>query len=388
MSVLCVIQARTGSSRLPGKVLADLGGRPMLRYMLDRLSALGVDDLVVATTTLDRDTPVATVAREAGRPVVRGSEDDVLGRFIAALDEHPADTVIRLTADCPLVDPGLVADVLSLHQTRGADYTCNVLPRTFPKGLDVEVMSAPALEDAGAEARSPAEREHVTPFLYRHPERFKLANLRSGQDLGEERWTVDTADDLAFVRSVATAFGDRTDFGWREVLAAVGPTARPAPGRLHLRPAQATDADALLRWRNDPDAVRQSASGLTVEHEEHRQWLAERLEDPGTRIWIAEVDGTPVGMVRVDVTNAVGTVSIAVDQGTRGRGLGTAILRGLVERLEGDFQVETLEAFARPSNVASVRAFEGAGFRPSGDSGTFTVLRWAKMDGPQRESAS
>jgi len=138
-SSLCVVQARTGSTRLPGKVLQELSGRPLLRFMLDRLADLRVDELVVATSTLERDDAVADIAAAAGRPVVRGSESDVLDRFVAALDAHPADYVVRLTADCPIADPVLVEAVIARHLDRGADYTSNVFPRTFPRGLDCEV---------------------------------------------------------------------------------------------------------------------------------------------------------------------------------------------------------------------------------------------------------
>src|SRR3954470_8407931 len=147
-STLCVVQARTGSTRLPGKVLADLGGRPMLRFLLDRLAPLGVDDIVVATSTEERDDAVADLALAAGRPVVRGSEQDVLDRFVAALDTFPARHVVRITADCPLSDPKLIDAVVARHRETRADYTTNTLPRTFPKGLDVEVVSADALRVA------------------------------------------------------------------------------------------------------------------------------------------------------------------------------------------------------------------------------------------------
>ncbi len=179
-STLCVIQARTGSTRLPGKVLQDLGGRPLLRFMLDRLADLRVDELVIATSTLDRDDAVVDIAFDAGRPgrarLRARRARPVRGQRV---DAYPADHVIRLTADCPLADPVLIEAVIARHLDRGADYTSNVFPRTFPRGLDCEVMTAAALRAAHAEATDPAEREHVTPFLYRRPERFALANMRN-----------------------------------------------------------------------------------------------------------------------------------------------------------------------------------------------------------------
>ena len=145
----------------------------------------------------------------------------MLDRFAAASQTHPADHVVRLTADCPLADPVLIESVLARHLDRGADYTSNVFPRTFPRGLDCEVMTAEALRAAHAEASEPAEREHVTPFLYRRPERFSLANMRNDLPLGREGWTVDTADDLAFVRRIVDHMDD-DGFSWREAWAAVG----------------------------------------------------------------------------------------------------------------------------------------------------------------------
>ncbi|MCU1426176.1 MAG: acylneuraminate cytidylyltransferase, partial [Actinomycetia bacterium] len=226
MNALLVVQARTGSTRLPGKVLADLGGRPMLRFLLDRLDGLDrtvIDEVVVATSTETRDDAVAEIAAAAGRPVVRGSEQDVLARFIAALDAYPAHNVVRITADCPLTDPALVEAVVEHHVERGAHYTTNTLPRTFPKGLDVEVATAEALRVAHAEAATRPEREHVMPFLYRRPERFRLANLRNDSPLGSERWTVDTAEDLARVRAMCARLGTENSFGWRDLLDVLPP---------------------------------------------------------------------------------------------------------------------------------------------------------------------
>ena len=217
-SVLVVIQARTGSSRLPGKVLADLGGRPMLRFQLDRLAGLPRDHLVVATTDRGTDDPVAELAGSAGVEVVRGPEQDVLGRFGMVIDAFPADTVVRLTGDCPLSDPHVIGDVIELHHRSGAAYTSNVHPRSFPRGLDVEAAKTTALATAVEEAIDDYDREHVTPFLYRNPERFVMANLDSGEPLGDLSWTVDTSDDLAHLREIVASLPDPVNAGWREIL--------------------------------------------------------------------------------------------------------------------------------------------------------------------------
>lgn len=365
VTVTCVIQARAGSTRLPGKVLQPIAGKPMLRFMLDRLADLHVDRLVVATSDLDRDDAVAEIATAAGVAVVRGSESDVLSRFASALDSYPADHVVRLTADCPLMDPRLVEQVIATHLERDASYTSNVLPRTFPKGLDIEVVASRALRVAAEEASAPDEREHVTPFVYRRPERFALANHMGSTPLGNERWTVDTPEDLDFVRRVAERLDD-ANASWTEILHLIGCHARPGRGDLFLRPATPEDSDSLLAWRNAPDAVQWSATGRALGRCEHEAWLSQVLGNAGRRIWVGEVDGVPIGMVRVDVEQAigpgVGIVSVAVDAARRGHGAGAGLLRGLKRELLGDCQVLELRALVHPANAGSVRIFERGGF--------------------------
>lgn len=355
--VTCVLQARMGSSRLPGKVLAPLHGRPMLRFMLDRLAPLGFTHLVVATSIEAVDDVVAVTAEAAGAVVVRGSEQDVLDRMRSAVVTYPADTVVRLTGDCPLIDPDVVAAAIALHRETEADYTCNVLPRTFPKGLDVEVMSASALLAAAAEATDPPEREHVTPFLYRRPERFRLANLWCPEDLGEERWTVDTQEDLDFVREVVGQTDSRF-LGWQEILGQIGRRRRPAPGAIHLRPARPPDGAMLLRWLAGDDCPD----------------LTHDLTNPGRRTWIGEIDGRPVGSVRIEVTSGQACTSVVVAPDEQGVGYGSALLDTLVRMMAPDFQVQSFCADLALDDVASIRTFERAGFRPSDPPGVVATF--------------
>ena len=220
--LLVVIQARMGSTRLPGKVLADLGGRPALALQLERLRSLRCDHLAVATSDRAGDDAVVALAERMGTDVVRGSESDVLARFAVAVARYDPADIVRLTGDCPLSDPAIIEAAVALHRSTGADYTSNVLPRSYPKGLDVEVAARDAFDAAVAEATDPYEREHVTPFLYRHPERFTLANLSSGVDAGDERWTLDTADDLERLRTIVAAVPDIVHARWSEISEAVG----------------------------------------------------------------------------------------------------------------------------------------------------------------------
>ena len=220
MRVAAVVQARMGSTRLPGKVLRPLGGRPVLSWVLRaaRESAC-VDELVVATSALPEDDPVEELAREAGAQVVRGSADDVLDRYLRALDAHPADAVVRLTADCPLIDPSLVAMVVSAWRAApdGIDYLATTLHRTLPRGLDVELVTADALRRAGREATA-HDRVHVTSYVWSHPELFRVAGLVVRPEAADLRITLDTPEDAALLDAVAAAVGDRPP-GWRELVA-------------------------------------------------------------------------------------------------------------------------------------------------------------------------
>lgn len=221
--VLVVVQARTGSTRFPAKVLADVHGIPMLAFQLRRLRALPWP-VVVATSDLARDDVVAAIAEAEGADAVRGPEADVLARYDMVLDRHPdAEIVVRLTADCPLTDPAIVRAVVDRLVAAGVDYASNVHPRSFPKGLDVEACTAAALRIAAAEATDPYDREHVTPFLYRTPDRFSTANVEHRDaDLSELWWTVDTATDLdtirALVRAGCEGGRDPLAMGWTHYL--------------------------------------------------------------------------------------------------------------------------------------------------------------------------
>jgi spore coat polysaccharide biosynthesis protein SpsF len=193
------------SSRLPGKVMAPLLGEPMIGRQVERLRrARRIDKLMVATSTDPSDDPLAAYCESLDLPVFRGSLGDVLERYRGALSLNPqAMAVVRLTADCPLADPALIDEVVAHHHSAAADYTSNTLgTRTYPHGLDTEVIRPAVLLQAADRAHDPYEREHVTPYVYRRPETFRLAGVARAESLSGLRWTVDLPEDLAFVRSV------------------------------------------------------------------------------------------------------------------------------------------------------------------------------------------
>lgn len=253
--ILGVVQARVSSTRLPGKVLAPILGEPMLARQLERVKrARRLDEVAVATSTDASDDPLEAVCERAGVACFRGSLDDVLDRFRAAAEHFGATHVVRLTGDCPLTDPAVVDATVAAHVEGGFDYTSNVDPPTFPDGLDVEVLTARTLETAWREARLPSEREHVTPYVRTHGDRFRLGCVSNGEDLSALRWTVDEPRDLAFVTAVYEAlYPADPAFGMADVLALLARRPELAELNAHIernegmKPSLAADEVAAKR---------------------------------------------------------------------------------------------------------------------------------------------
>jgi spore coat polysaccharide biosynthesis protein SpsF len=244
--IVAVVQARASSQRFPQKVLADVEGRPLLARLLRRVRASGECSAVaVATSTRNDDDAVVRVAGEEDVALIRGPLDDVLERYRLAAESLDADAVVRITGDCPLVDPRVVDEVVRRFRESSADYVSNVAPPTYPDGLDVEVISRAALDRAAREAKLPSEREHVTVYIAEHPELFGSANVTHEPDLSAMRWTVDYPDDLEFVRAVFRSFSGHEDsFGIDDVLEALERDHRLAA----LMPARARN-EGLARSR-------------------------------------------------------------------------------------------------------------------------------------------
>lgn len=197
---MIIVQARMGATRLPGKPLKVVRGKTLLAYLIERLKRVKkADGIVIATTVQPEDLKIVEAAKEARVPYFCGSEEDVLDRYYQTAKREGAEVVVRVTGDCPLIDPAVIDEVIQFFLQGSFDYASNTLERTFPRGMDVEVFSFAALERAAKEAKAPEEREHVTPYLYRHPEIFSLGNLARADDQSRHRLTVDTQEDLILV---------------------------------------------------------------------------------------------------------------------------------------------------------------------------------------------
>lgn len=280
---VAILQGRMGSSRLPGKILLEMGGKPMLQHVLERTQrARNLDSVVVATTTDPTDDPVAAFAASTGVPCTRGSLHDVLDRYYQAAQLHQAEVVVRITADCPLIDPQVIDETVQLvtesasvlGPSSSVDFSCNRLPppfgRSFPIGLDVEVCTFTALERAWKESTETFHREHVMPFLYEgvkfeskvegqtlsdlrpstfdvitgtSPRGFRIAQLQHTPDYGTLRWTVDTPEDLAFIREMFARLEGKPNFTWYDVLEIVQKNPELAEINAGIRHKTMTETD-------------------------------------------------------------------------------------------------------------------------------------------------
>lgn len=203
MLVVAVIQARMGSRRLPGKVMMPIEGRPLIWHVYQRVAkAAACDAVIVATGGRDANHELVSFLQVQEIPCFCGSDDDVLDRYLMAARNFGATAVVRITGDCPMIDPDVIDQVTSAFRNGAYDYVSNVHPPTYPDGLDVEAMQVKALERAHREARLESEHEHVTPYIWNHPERFRLGNCVATSDISDHRWIVDDASDLEFVRAV------------------------------------------------------------------------------------------------------------------------------------------------------------------------------------------
>ncbi len=232
--IAAIIQARMGSTRLQGKVLIDIGGKPLLEHVVERVrKSRLIDDIIIATTDNEQDKAIIKFARRRGIPYYAGSENDVLDRFYQAAQKFCVEVIVRITPDDPFKDPEVIDKIIRHYLTSKdkLDYVSNTIKPTYPEGLDVEVFSFAALEKAWNEARKDSEREHVTPYIWNHPELFRLANIENSEDLSHLRWTLDYEEDLRLAREVYARLYRGQVFLMKDILALL--SAEPELARIN-----------------------------------------------------------------------------------------------------------------------------------------------------------
>lgn len=320
VKVVAVVQARMGSTRFPNKVMRALGKSTMVGQLLSRLALTEeVDQIVLATSDHARNAPLVEHVRALEFGVYQGSENDVLDRYYHAAAKAAADVVVRVTGDCPLVDPSLVDDLVRSFKRGGFDYICNTDPPTYPDGLDVEVFSFKALERAWQETMRPYDREHVTPYI-RESGSFAKQNKAYSQDLSQLRWTVDEPEDFQVVEAVFAHFHPRTDFSWLEVLELQ--QARPelfSANRQLFRNEGATMGTGQKLWRRAKRVIPGGSMLLSKRAEMFlpERWPAYFSKAKGCRVW--DLDGRElIDMSLMGIgTNTLGYGHPEVDEAVR-----------------------------------------------------------------------
>lgn len=320
MKIIAVVQARMGSTRLPEKVMRPIAGVPMIELLLRRLGrSRRIQKIVLATSVDTRNDDLVDHVRAMGCEVYRGSETDVLDRYLQAAAAQQARIVVRITGDCPLVDPVLVDEVIDAFEASGADYASNVAPPTYPDGLDVEVFSFQALQRAAQEARQPHEREHVTPYL-RESGRFSTHNHVGASDWSAERWTVDEPADVDVIEAVFRYFAPLTDFSWQDVLELrLTHPALFAPNRDIDRNQGALMGTGQKLWKRAKQVIPGGNMLLSKRAEMFlpEQWPAYFSRSSGCEVW--DLDGNRyVDMLLMGVgTNTLGYAHPEVDDAVR-----------------------------------------------------------------------
>lgn len=203
MKIVAIIQARMGSTRLPGKVMKKVLGKSLIKYQIERVHRSEyIDEIVIATTTKEKDLPIIQFCNQHSIPYYRGSEENVLSRYYEAAKLFNADIIVRLTSDCPIIDPQIMDQVIQYYLENNYDYVSNTLVRTYPRGMDTEVFSFDVLEKVYLEAKESNHKEHVTSYIYQHPEIFHLGCVTNDVDYSHHRWTVDTEEDYQLIKKI------------------------------------------------------------------------------------------------------------------------------------------------------------------------------------------
>ena len=363
----CIIQARMGSTRLPGKTLLEVAGKPLLGHMLERLArgrALGL--IVVATSKSEKDDAIEAFCREQEVECFRGSEEDVLERYYKCAKKFGFDVVVRLTGDCPLADPKTIGRAVEKFLLGKFDYLSNVAVRSFPRGLDVEVFSFGALEKAHRQARKAFDREHVTHFIYGDPKKFKIGNINAELSLfrPELRLCVDTKEDVPLIEAIFSRFGSTVSvekaiefIGQNPKMAALSRN-READyrekagfiGQLTARPVNFEDRHWILKLMNQESVRKNSFNSAKIEASGNDNYWQKKLSEPEFRAFAITAGKKPAGLVRIDKN----IVSIAINKSMRHKGIAFAALSGL--------DLNGCIAEVQPENKTSISLFKKLGF--------------------------
>lgn len=330
MKIIAVIQARMGSTRLPNKVMKLVNGVPLIELLIKRLSeSKYIDQIIVATSTDSKNAPLIQHVTSLGYSVFEGSENDVLSRYYHAVKDMQPDAIVRVTGDCPLVDPNVVDEIIETFKVKKVDYASNTLTPTYPDGIDVSIASFNALEKAYHEATSEYDREHIMPYI-RNPEKFNLANVEYAEDYSKERWTVDEPEDFEVIQNIFNHFHPRINFSWLEVLQLL--KNKPhlfSANRKFMRNEGSAMSNGQKLWRRAKRVIPGGNMLLSKRSEMFlpEQWPSYFAKAKNSKVW--DLDGKEY----TDMTFAVGTSTLGYGHEEVDEAVTKAVLDGTMTTL-------------------------------------------------------
>jgi spore coat polysaccharide biosynthesis protein SpsF len=377
MKVVCIIQARVGSTRLPGKVLKEICGKTVLEHDIDRLKGVkNIDKIVIATTTLEKDNAIIDECKRLGVSYFRGSEEDVLARYYYSAKENEADVVVRVTSDCPLIDSEVSENIIQyyLNNIEKYDYVSNTLQRTYPRGLDTEVFSFQALEKAFNEASSVRDREHVTPYIWDNDKIFKIFQYENEEDYSHFRWTLDTTEDYKLISTIYNYFENKEYFTMNDIVKFLkeNPSIeeinkdieqKKIDDNLFLINADQGHCDLIYEWANDDGVRENSFSSEKILYEDHLRWYTKILSDPNIKMYLLADSNKNIGVIRLESKEDENVISYSIAKDSRGKGYGYKILLKMEEELIKSHKKLKLIAYVKKQNIASLKIFNKLNYK-------------------------
>ncbi len=364
----CIVQARMGSTRLPGKSMTKIAGKPMLGIIIERLTACKkLDTIIVATSTARNDNKISNYCKKKGIKVYKGSENNVLKRYYDCAKKHELDVVIRVTGDCPLIDSKTVDQTVEKFLKEKFDYVSNIALRTFPRGLDVEVFSFKILEKTVKEAKSKFDKEHVTHYIYANPKKFKMGYVKARKKLfrPELRFCVDTKKDLKLMETIFSKLETNAEvekvIGFvdnnpklKKISITQEEKYRDKRGNIEqitLRPVNFNDRKWILNIMNQKTVRKNSFNPAKIKVKENTKYWETKLKDNDFKAFAIFSGKTPVGLARIDKK----IVSIAINENFRKKGIAFIALSGI--------NIRECIAEIKPKNTASKKLFKKLGFK-------------------------
>jgi len=374
---VAIIQARVGSTRLPRKVLKEIKGKTILYHVVQRVKQCKyIDDIIIATSNLEQDDDIVKEAKGIGVSYFRGSESDVLSRYYHAAKSNNADIIVRITSDCPLIDPNVTDKLVKHYLNNKHDIVTNAVAdlskRTYPRGLDTEVFSFKQLELANLNAKEPYQREHVTPYIYENTD--NIYYYLNEIDYSKYRWTLDTKEDFILINEIYNHFyNGNHDFYLNEIVKFMEENPKlhdinknfekkynlGSPIIIKLRKATYEDCYLLFDWANDEAVRANSFNSKKIDIEAHKQWLKNKLQDKNTELYIILNDGYNVGTIRIDNSDIEAMISYSIASEFRGKGIGKAVLKYIKDNMKE----RKLVGLVKHDNIASIKSFESAGYK-------------------------